>query len=388
MSLIDTPYFCVVPWIHFFSHTNGTIQACCMSDITNNNFGNIKSNIKDIWNSDTYINFRKTILSGNRYKICEPCYKQEELGNDSQRNLLNMYYLNPKLEEYINNHMDGICDTIDIKFLDIRFSNKCNFKCRMCAPRSSSRWNNGIIFDGITDINKWFNENVECLKNLELIYIAGGEPFITDQHYELLECCIDHKIFPTIFYQTNGSVIKYKNWNIKELWKSFNIKYNVSIDAIGGLGEYIRTGYKDDVVNSNINTIKKYFNSINEYNKIFLNITCQAYNIFFITEILDEIEKREWTSFNNIFIQTLINPDFFQSNVLPTKLKNEAIEKIISSKWYKQYPDKFGSILNNLRSESTPAVWEKFKTHIKHLDEMENTSIFDHFPQLYEYIID
>jgi len=383
--------FCVAPWLHLHSLANGEILPCCYADTTDIVFPNINNDIKKIWNSLPYKKIRKNILKGRKNKSCNHCYEQEALGNVSNRQNLNNKWLDVEMENHIisNTDIDGTCKEINIKNIDIRFSNKCNFKCRMCGIISSNRcidyysnYKKEVNIICLNNVSEWFSKNLEYLKKLEYIYIAGGEPLITDQHYEFLECLIKYKIFPSIYYQTNGSVLKYKHWDIFKLWDNFDIKYGLSVDGIGSMGEYIRTGYKQSQIDKNMKEVFKYF----KIDNIVINIACSVYNVYFITELFDKLYQKGWTKSENFLLQLVTSPELLQPNVLSYELKCQSIDKILSSKWFKKYPDKFTSVLNNLKTEANNENISKFKKYTKDLDIINKTSIVDYFPQINEYL--
>jgi hypothetical protein len=57
----------------------------------------------------------------------------------------------------------------------------------------------------------------------------------------------------TIDYNTNLSILKYKNYDLELLWKKFkNVNLWVSCDGYGNTGEYIRKELNWDEFNNNI----------------------------------------------------------------------------------------------------------------------------------------
>ncbi|RLE26139.1 MAG: hypothetical protein DRJ61_18615 [Acidobacteria bacterium] len=382
LKLKSKENFCVVPWIHLYCRSDGSMVPCCL--YKEGRFGNINEDISKIYNNKYYKIFRKNMLNDQIDKKCENCLYLEKLNGYSIRNNFNNIYLTPEFEHQIisNTKPDGTYNDVNIKSFDIRFSNKCNFKCRMCGIGSSNR-----IFDyydypkehkslynftSIKNIKEWFNVNLKYLQQLRFLYIAGGEPFIEDKHFEFLECCIENKIFPTLFYQTNGSVLNYKNWDIFKLWKNFDVKYSISIDGVGYIGKYIRPGFDEQQVFKNIEKFNDYFKD--EYNKLIISVAISAYNIYYIIELLDELEKRK-IYYNDILLNNVTKPEYLQTNVISDRLKRKSIDKIIRSKWYKIYYDKLKPILNLLKIDSTIQTRDQFKKYTMRLDKIEKTNI-------------
>jgi sulfatase maturation enzyme AslB (radical SAM superfamily) len=151
---------------------------------------------------------------------------------------------------------------------DYRISNLCNFKCRMCGEQLSSSWETEkIIHDRVNyDDAKWmvpdtrkkiskFQKDVlevelqEAVDNgtIEEIYWVGGEPLMYDIHWRIMQQLVDSGKSKDVVirYNTNLSRVIYKNYSLYDLLPHFK-KVNVcaSIDGVGTVGEYIRTGLK------------------------------------------------------------------------------------------------------------------------------------------------
>ena len=97
----------------------------------------------------------------------------------------------------------------------------------MCNPSFSSTWaqenkkhkwykhlDNQVIKDTLKNTDYLFPLLKDQIKkkNLNLISISGGEPLITDSHYELLDFLIKNKLTDVdLSYSTNLSNLNYKN---------------------------------------------------------------------------------------------------------------------------------------------------------------------------------
>ena len=76
------------------------------------------------------------------------------------------------------------------------------------------------------------------------IYIAGGEPLVTEEHYLLLEWLIKNNATNVkLRYNTNFTKLRFKDYEVLPLWSHFkHIEILASIDAVDELGSYIRSG--------------------------------------------------------------------------------------------------------------------------------------------------
>ena len=93
---------------------------------------------------------------------------------------------------------DGELEIFDPPYLDVRFSNVCNFSCRMCEHELSTAWYKDAIklnyidsttSELVTPTNPqdlW--EQIKLLiPTVEMIQWAGGEPLVTEEHWKILK---------------------------------------------------------------------------------------------------------------------------------------------------------------------------------------------------------
>jgi radical SAM protein with 4Fe4S-binding SPASM domain len=133
--------FCVLPWVHLNVQPNGDIYPCCMAPY-GKSIGNTTDNtLEEIWNGEDMKTIRKEMLVGERPKLCERCFLIEDSGLLSPRNTHN-HFFDKDVNELIKdtNPETGHNDKFVLKYWDFRWSNICNFKCRMCGAFSSSKW--------------------------------------------------------------------------------------------------------------------------------------------------------------------------------------------------------------------------------------------------------
>lgn len=276
--------FCILPFVHFYTQPDGEVKPCCIAEGFKNKQSLREKSIEDIYNSDDFKQLRSDMMNGVRNKICDVCYKKEDNGETSPRhnfNNNNIWELPEIKEDY--------SVPLDFQHIDIRFSNLCNFKCRMCNHNFSSHWyeDSQIIDDEGRYIYK-SGENKKVLKASETIvedlipylgkvksfYFAGGEPLIMPEHFKVLTWLYNNlpvKEFIdrdqnkiegrdlSLHYNTNLSVIKYDEQSLIDLWKGFKRVYlSISCDGVNEVGEYQRTGFKTQKFEENLKIIKKF----------------------------------------------------------------------------------------------------------------------------------
>ena len=80
---------------------------------------------------------------------------------------------------------------------------------------------------------------------IEEIYWVGGEPLMWERHWSIMHQLVKSKQSKNVVirYNTNLSRIRYKNYYLYDLLPYFKrINLCASIDGVGDVGEYIRTG--------------------------------------------------------------------------------------------------------------------------------------------------
>lgn len=253
MKTIMADTYCPLPFNHVNIHPNGRISICCVAEMGGPDSGFVKTDEKrlmdlsrdrldDMFNSNYYEDIRTQLMSGEQPSPCHGCYKIEREGGYSRRLM--------ELDRW------GRKDKAAIEFIDLRLSNLCNLKCMMCYPSSSSaltadynKWSDELPFVLKSNRNleafQWFDEDkVEQLKahkdTLKYLYINGGEPFIMDKHWYMLEKLIEWGVAKNITISYNTNCTTYED-SFGDYWKHFRgVNVGCSIDAVGDKNKFIR----------------------------------------------------------------------------------------------------------------------------------------------------
>lgn len=300
--------YCLAPWVHSFINTKGKRNLCCFRDHELNEVTE-KDLIpfKDYWNSDSVKKDRLNMLNNLPGEKCYPC-DHRVLYNDHPRNFFfNKYQTNEVIEE-IRNKTDEFGETSFVpRFLDYRFSNTCNFSCRMCAPGASSRveaeekqFNTNLQGrPSYNEFRKSINEEhiideVQSLLKLgqvDQFYWAGGEPLITPEHWETMQLAIDLDCAKNIdvTYNTNFSLINFKQYNLIDICSHFkSVKMLISLDGVGEVGEYIRKGLKWNEFKERLKEFRQLSN-----HEIKLTITITLPGLLYIKDLAEFIVQEE-----------------------------------------------------------------------------------------------
>lgn len=391
--LMNNKNFCIMPWIGLHVRQDGHVHPCCVSNYEYN-FGNIKySSIHEIWNSYPVRRFRIDLIKGKELDICKDCNYNEKNGNDSLRKKVNKNYKH-HLDVVKTTKIDGTVNKFNFIYWDFRFSNVCNFKCRMCCQEFSSSWGsevNKVLGNGKTDpihkIDVW--QDIEPLFDIvEEIYFVGGEPLIMDEHYKIINKLVElEKYNVKLQYNTNFSVINYKDNNIIETWKKFDlVELTISLDGYGKRGEIIRKGMNWDTIVKNLQYLNENYG--NDYN---IDCVYQALNSFHVFDFHRKLyEDKLIATVDNFNIYFLTGPEYLSIDILPSEMKTKLIEKVDNHINEFLIPNKskisigqFEALKNILIEDfDNTKLIPKFKKYISALDKIRNENTLETFPEL------
>jgi len=256
--------FCSAPFNSFHEGENGLISTCCK---TRNPLGYTSDNtLEEILNSNEAKKIRKQFLNNEKPEQCLSCWKAEESGEISSNRFHSNYTGYDTIDVAVKNlKEDGSLSPQVPVWLDLLWTNKCNFACLGCKPSLSStiakKYSNE--FSTLHDMDYsnfdqgWKNSNIDkidyILKHkdtIKIIHLNGGEPLMSEDLYEFLEILISHGLHKkiTIWSHTNGSIGQYKGKDLildyLSQWGK-KCKITLSNDGHGKYGEYIRYGYTD-----------------------------------------------------------------------------------------------------------------------------------------------
>jgi len=284
--------FCPMPWMHFYKDTDHTVKLCCND--RGAPLGNFQdSTFEEIRNNDEYKKIRKQFLNDERPERCKACWFDEDNGRHSLRTSFLSY--TEENQEYTEVATDPIT------YLDYRTSNLCNLGCKICIPHFSSKLaqifknknlhkvnkNNPLLdkdIDFYVDLHKSRvklndigNEEVTTYgilsPFLSKIYFAGGEPILSDEHWNILDELIEKNYTRIkLMYNTNFTLLTYKGRNLLDTVKQFKeVVFNLSLDGIEKSFEYWRTGGKWQDIQSNLDYMKSVRDS--GYDNVIIGVT-------------------------------------------------------------------------------------------------------------------
>jgi len=387
--------FCVLPWVSLEASPIGTVRPCCLADdeiVDSNSIKfNLKSaNFKDIQNSEYMYQLRQEFLAGNKPATCRKCWNEEKSGRTSKR----MHTLDRLKHMGISSEWTQ--DAKPLMFLDLKLGNICNLKCRICGSWSSSQFATEEIAHLPSEEKKkshayamlkagaWPRENTQfwqqidsVLNDIRYIEFTGGEPFMIQEHFEMLQGMVDRGIAHQveIHYNTNGTMFPEQ---AEEIWKHFKtVEIAFSIDDVGSRFEYQRTNARWDDVQSNIEkffALKRYLPSV-----IQLQV-CTTVNVFNVRYI-DEVAR--WNAghaFNFVYWNMLHDAWYFSIATLPDSAKTEITRYLETADVPAQYQTEFSRIVDFMNC-GTSTDGNTLRTQIRDLDRKRNQDLAQVAPE-------
>ena len=338
--------FCILPWVSLETSPIGTVRPCCLAeeeivDNNGNKFDLNNASFVNIQHSNYMQNLRQEFLDQKQPGACRKCWREERAGRTSKR----MHTLD-RLKHMLPDQT-WTADAKPLMFLDLKLGNICNLKCRICGSWSSSQFaveelaNLGPQEDRKTNHHylmlkqgAWPRENPTFWKEIDQVidqirYIefTGGEPFMIQEHFDMLQGLVDRGIAGNIeiHYNTNGT--QYPE-DADAIWKHFKlVEIAFSIDDIGERFEYQRTNAVWKEVCRNIG----WFRTLREhYTNIRLQVcsTVNVCNVMYLEELANWIDQQ---SFDFVYWNMMHEAYYFSISTLPESAKQEVKQQLESA---------------------------------------------------------
>ena len=400
----DDKVFCAMPWVHFHVTQNGNVTPCCQAPWGDEaKLGNVnQQSIQEIWTGREFEDFRKQMLKGKPHKSCVRCHEKEDMGWISLREISNDKYQD-EIAQLIHGKFNSSSYETPVYF-DIRFSNVCNLKCRICNFSSSSSWYNDDLALGnidpktpalttsIVDEEKFYAEFKDQIGSIKEIYFAGGEPLMMEQHYKILEFLIaSGNTKCKLFYNTNLSRLTFKDRDVIDYWKHFDfVNLAVSLDDVGEQLEYQRKNANWEQMKANFDRIKRETTNVD----LMMSPTISVFNILSISKMHQTLVDSNYVRAEDVIPTLLVYPQEFNIQMLTSDLKKRAqlrIEEHIV--WLENQPKndekkmsyvlrQYRNVLTYLNHRENEEARIKFPQKIQQLDAIREEDFATVFPEL------
>lgn len=398
----DSRFFCIAPWIQLHAQTNGKAAPCCMSNVTEGKeIGNLneEADLLQSWNSPKMKQLRKNMLTGKESGICSNCYHYEKHGKFSERLTYNRDY-----KRYAHRVMatrdDGHLPLLTVPIIDLRFTNKCNYKCRICSSEYSSLWYPEELkigrLDGGEPVREMYLTNKpdvfwksfsQQLSTVRRLHFAGGEPLYMDEHYQTLEKLIEARNFDVVLsYNTNFSTLRHRQYDLLSMWQRFKkVDVWASLDGMGPRGDYQRKGQKWNKIEANIRAVQKNCPSV-----LFgVNVTVSVFNILHLADFYKYMIENNLVEPDRMNLYLLFGPECFSITQLPDSLKQQAAATLDDfERTYLSSVKNNALIKNHIQSvrsylfSQEPNRQEQLRKRILDVDALREENFSEVFPEL------
>jgi MoaA/NifB/PqqE/SkfB family radical SAM enzyme len=394
---------CTAPLTAAIIDTNKGVRPCCVYN--GKYIGNLKEqSLINIINSAEWKKIKQQMYNNEWPASCLPCKEREEVTGWSVRTL----FSNGSFD------IDG-WEQEKLTYLEFNGSNICNLACLHCTPGFSSRWvidntKARKIAQSYDSDKKKRMEKMDAIRictddlynrsskmhlpdtelviqnlkeldltNLRTINFKGGEPLLNSETLTILNHLEDKGILQNvnIIISSNGTYI---NQDIIDAFKKCkSILFNLSLDGVGELFNYIRYG---DAKFTDIEPVVAKLNELPNI-KIEFQSAVMNYNIFNL------VEMRAWvielsTKYDRVrsylgFTNCVQSPTYLALQTLSDNTRKEL------STYYDSLPfnyefDKVISALNSPYSgDHTHNLWVDY-TEL--MQEVRGNNILDIVPKL------
>ena len=346
--------FCLAKWTQVTMHLhNGTTHSCHHPEPHKVALEEIQRNPTALHNSKHKKQARREMLENKRPTECNYCWNVEDNSESFSDRVFKSSepWSEPYFEEISESHWR---DDFNPKYVEVNFSNTCNFKCAYCGPEYSTKWMEEINqfgpykvsydFNGIkrmedrntvpykqTEDNpyveafwEWFPE---LYGSLDTFRITGGEPLLSKDTWKVLDYIINseepNRNLKLSINSNLGVPDELIDKLITKLEKIINeervkeVVIFTSCDAYGRHAEYVRYGLEFDKLISNIDKILLLLPKVT----IVIMSTFNIFSIFTYEELVKKVYDLKVKHFN---------PDRFWNSAL------------ILDTSYLRYPDFLG----------------------------------------------
>ena len=362
MTLPST--ICMLPWVSIEASPMGTTRPCCMAhkeitDPAGKKYDLNETNLEVAYHSEYMQNLRRQFRRGEKPATCNRCWDEEAAGRDSKR-----IHSQVRLKE-LYKQVDWENDDPDqLWFVDLKLGNICNLKCRICGSWSSSKWAEEELAYMPKEFNKkehiaytwlksgaWprktetFWDNMrDLIPNIKYFEFTGGEPWMIQEHFELLQYAVDQGYSKNIdiHYNTNATQDPLPH---AELWRRFGrVDIAFSIDNVGDRFEYERFGAKWNRANEIIDEVHTLREGCGINITTQLCFTINIQNVYYLDELLAWADTKP---FGSVYFNMMHSPDHMSIQQMTPSAKELVLNKLKTTFWSSpSYQEEIDSVIN------------------------------------------
>lgn len=396
MELPNT--ICMLPWISIEASPMGTVRPCCMAheeivDDAGKKYDLNETDLDTAYRSQYMQQLRQQFRRGDKPATCQRCWDEEAAGRDSKR-----IHSQVRLKE-LYKQVDWQNDTPDqLWFVDLKLGNICNLKCRICGSWSSSKWAEEEMKYLPDHVDKkshiaytWLKQGAwprktqtfwdnmrQLLPNIKYFEFTGGEPWMIQEHFDLLQFAVDtgesHHI--DIHYNTNAT--QYPDEHL-ELWSHFGrVDIAFSVDNVGDRFGYERYGADWNIANDIIDRVhaaKSHMPNITTQ----LCFTINIQNVYYLDELLRWADTK---GFGSIYFNMMHSPDHMSIQKMTPAAQQLVIQKLENVDWWTDYYRKETQQVINFIKLGSGSDGSEFMHKMSQTDQYRKQCFTDTHPEI------
>lgn len=392
--------FCVLPWVSLEASPIGSVRPCCLAedeiaDDQGQKFDLNSADLTAVQNSQYMTNLRQEFLDGKRPRTCRKCWNEERAGRTSKR----MHTLD-RLKHMIQDE-EWTSQSKPLRFLDLKLGNICNLKCRICGSWSSSTfaaeelkylgedqdkkqsYHYQMLRRGAWPLENpgFWSEIDRIIDHISYIEFTGGEPFMIQEHFQLLRRIVDrgqaHQV--EIHYNTNGTHFPL---GAEEIWQHFKlVEIAFSIDDTGERFEYQRTNAQWLTVLGNLDLFQ---DMRRRRNNIQLQVcaTVSVFNIMYLESLANWIDQQ---AFDMVYWNVMHEAYYFSIGSMPDSAKQVARQRLTHARVAPTHQMEFERIIRFMEG-SASLDGNILRMKVEDLDWRRGQDLRDHHAELAEAI--
>lgn len=435
--------FCLAKWTQVTMHLGmGMTHSCHHPSPHKIPLREVERNPSALHNTSYKKQKRKEMLEGGKPSECDYCWKVEESSNSFSDRVFKSS--EPwSIDQFHKISESHWREDYNPRYVEVSFSNTCNFKCAYCGPQYSSKWVEEIERHGAYPTSYNFNDisNIKArgempykqseenpyleafwkwwpdlYKDLHTFRITGGEPLLAKDTFRVLEYIQDH-------YKNNEKLSLSINSNLgvpdnlidrfieiaKDLCENDKVReltIFTSCEAKGSQAEYTRYGLDYEKFWQNIDKI------LTALPKVTINImaTYNALSVFSYDDLIDrtfEMKKkhangqRYWVSALQLDTSYLRWPTHLSVKILEQEHKDlilKSAEKVLYYGIKEFTHENYG--FSNIEIQKIKRIYDyaisegefdlernrkDFVIFVDELDKRRGTNFLETFPELNEF---
>ena len=324
--------FCLAKWTQVTMHLhNGMTHSCHHPAPHKISLEELDRNPTALHNSKVKKQARKEMLEGKRPSECQYCWNIEDNSTSFSDRIFKSAepWSEPHFEDISKLHWRE--DYIP-KYVEVSFSNICNFKCAYCGPLYSSKWMEEINkyggyklpsmeFNGLDEIEKnktkpyKHSENnpyvnafwewwPKLYSNLDTFRMTGGEPLLSKDFWNVIDFILKQETPNKELKLSINSNLGVEDELIDKLIEKVGkiidegrvkecIIYT-SCDTYGEQAEYIRHGLN---FNNLISNIEKILHKLDKVTVVVMS-TFNIFSIFSYNQLIKKVHELKLKHFN------------------------------------------------------------------------------------------